>query len=621
MAEVVGVVGSVVGIIQIATKVAFGLTTLIQDIRDAPSEIRYVEKDVGNLAAVLTSTSELSTRHNLQVDDQALTRALAEYLDICKGSMQDVQQFLEPLVQKGLGSRNPVRLVEWRFKRSELRVLHGRLNEGKASLNLTITALNGVLEGKRQEEVKAEIHELYQKLTVDFNELRRGKEVRSRIEEDIDTDSVGERRTSLSTMTDSGLIMERFLEQSPVVHSSMDAPEGSDTPTAQGSPGKLPQVVSSDAIFEAVRNQNKPLVQDLITRGAGLSARSAQGLTVLHQCAISNDAEMGELLIENGAGIDAKDYQLRSPFKLALACDALHFCELLASRGCVVSDSVEELRNLAARDEDVQGRTELLGALAKRLKQSEQCLFAHPAIRLGDVKCLTVLVESGFDPAMRDKHGMTLFFFALLHERRSVMRFLKNHGVDVNQWLSKRNIEDMDPNLPRHRDIVVRTPGGTTPLLIVTRVMNDISMTKFVLGLGADPNFSFNQNNNEIALIGACAPPYLEVATELVKAGSNPNHAGYDGRSSMYWASFCSNVELVKLLIERGGDVNHQWRRDGNTAVSVAASKGNIGVVRVLVDAGADVGVKNKMGETALDVAIKLNMTKTARFLQEIGKV
>ncbi|KAK7432039.1 hypothetical protein QQZ08_001329 [Neonectria magnoliae] len=143
MAEVIGVVGRVVGIIQITTKVALGLTILIQDIRDAPSEIRWVEKDVGNLAAVLTWTYELSTRHNLHVDDQALTRALVEYLNICKDSMQDVQRFLEPLVQKGLGNRNPVRLVEWRFEKSELRALHGRLNERKASLNLTITALNG----------------------------------------------------------------------------------------------------------------------------------------------------------------------------------------------------------------------------------------------------------------------------------------------------------------------------------------------------------------------------------------------------------------------------------------------------------------------------------------------
>lgn len=143
MAAELGVVGSIVGIIQITTTVAVGLATLIQDIRDAPHEIRYVQRDVSNLTAVLTSTHDLSTRYNLRVDDQALTKALAEYLDMCRNTMQAVQKFLEPLVQRGLGSRNPVRIIEWRLKRGELRTLQGRLSEGKASLNLTITALNG----------------------------------------------------------------------------------------------------------------------------------------------------------------------------------------------------------------------------------------------------------------------------------------------------------------------------------------------------------------------------------------------------------------------------------------------------------------------------------------------
>lgn len=84
-----------------------------------------------------------------------------------------------------------------------------------------------VLQGKGEDQVKADIDELYKKITIDFKELKRGNEVRSRIREDIDTDSVGERRTSLSTVTDSGLIMERFLEQNPAVYSSAGVLEGS----------------------------------------------------------------------------------------------------------------------------------------------------------------------------------------------------------------------------------------------------------------------------------------------------------------------------------------------------------------------------------------------------------
>jgi ankyrin repeat protein len=162
--------------------------------------------------------------------------------------------------------------------------------------------------------------------------------------------------------------------------------------------------------------------------------------------------------------------------------------------------------------------------------------------------------------------------------------------------------------------------------------MNDAEMIKLLLELGADPNHVLSTSNRrytnmelpavtnpfigEIVLIGVCANHFLGVARELLKAGANPNHASNDGRNAMYWALYCGNAELFKLLVQHGGDVNYRWQHDECTLVMMAAERGNMDILRVLVDAGADIGGQNKNGETALDLAQQKNKKQVVEFLQ-----
>lgn len=166
--------------------------------------------------------------------------------------------------------------------------------------------------------------------------------------------------------------------------------------------------------------------------------------------------------------------------------------------------------------------------------------------------------------------------------------------------------------------------------------MNDAEMIKLLLELGADPNHVLSTSNRrytntsfptgadlfigEIVLIGVCANHFLGVARELLKAGANPNHASNDGRNAMYWALYCGNVELFELLVQHGGDVNYRWQHDECTLVMMAAERGNMDILRVLVDAGADVGGQNKKGETAMDLAQQMKKKQAVEFLQNAAQ-
>ncbi|KAJ4328655.1 hypothetical protein N0V84_000845 [Fusarium piperis] len=610
MAEALGIVGSVIGIIQITATVALRLNSLIQSIRDAPDDIHHLQDDVANLAAVLDTTHELSEQYQ-HVEAPSLTRALKGQLGTCEKSVQDIQSFLNPLVQKASEGKRFIRMVEWNLKKSELRDLRERLSEGKAGLNLTITSLHGYLEGKKLDEIKSDIGQLYEKFMSDFKDIVRGEEFRRQIEKDVDNDSVRDGQS------DAGFVMRNFMNQTPAVDYPDQGAGASGTSDTLAGGDDLFNMDNPEAMLDAVLSQNKQYVRALISRGVGLTGRSKQGFTVLHYCAFDNDVAMGKLLIKSGAQLNTKDFHLRSPLRLALSLPSYEFAELLVDSGCDIGDSMEELRRLVARDGEIPGRTGLFQALSRTLNLSDQCSFLHAAIRSGDTKSLKVLFNSGFDPKLKDETGLSLFFYALLHENIPSLRFLSENGADLNEWLSASTIPKLNPSLPRQQEIQKALTRGATPLHLTARVMNDVKMIKLLLELGAGPNHVLGTPNREIVLIGVCANHFLGVARELLKAGANPNYTCNDGRNAMYWALYCGNMELFKLLIKHGGDVNYRWAHDDCTLVMMASERGNMDILRVLVDAGADVGGQNKKGESALDLAKQNNKKQMVKVLQK----
>jgi ankyrin repeat protein len=77
---------------------------------------------------------------------------------------------------------------------------------------------------------------------------------------------------------------------------------------------------------------------------------------------------------------------------------------------------------------------------------------------------------------------------------------------------------------------------------------------------------------------------------------------GYQ-RTSLIWASFYNNTELLKWLIDNGADINHQ-ERNGFSALHFAGKEQHYYTAAILIENKADLEIKDSKGNTPLMDAI-----------------
>ncbi|GBU28778.1 ankyrin domain-containing protein [Treponema sp. R8-4-B8] len=85
----------------------------------------------------------------------------------------------------------------------------------------------------------------------------------------------------------------------------------------------------------------------------------------------------------------------------------------------------------------------------------------------------------------------------------------------------------------------------------------------------------------------------------LLKSGAQVNLIAEDrGSTALFDSALEKNKDMVKILIEAGADVNIQ-SKDGQTALVVVVGAGDEAIVEMLVKAGADPDIKDALGVSA----------------------
>jgi len=171
-------------------------------------------------------------------------------------------------------------------------------------------------------------------------------------------------------------------------------------------------------------------------------------------------------------------------------------------------------------------------------------------------------------------------------------------------------------------NIETRDNDGRTALLLATH-HNAIKVARLLIGAGADVNAMDNINDSPYLYAGA--EGRLEILLMTLDHGADLASVNRYGGTALIPAAHHGHIETVDELLKTNIDIDHV-NYLGWTALLEAVILGDGGdryieIVRMLVEAGADVSISDANGFSPLDHATKAGYTKISKILRTAGSV
>lgn len=242
------------------------------------------------------------------------------------------------------------------------------------------------------------------------------------------------------------------------------------------------------------------------------------------------------------------------------------------------------------------------------------------AIRSGDHKKVTTLLEGGLDVNATSEGGVSALMHAVMTADTALVKLLIDRGANVKAaddsalTALHRAAFDLEKTrllLAAGADVNARTRNGQTALQAAARRRPSTAVLRLLLDKGAEINAAGTAGGT--ALIASAAEGDLEALRLLLAKGADPKTSPGLMRTAV--RSRC--VECVRLLIDAGANVSFATAASGVTPIHEAAARADIESVRLLISKGADARAADKRGYTPL-MRAALSYTQNAAVVEEL---
>lgn len=223
-------------------------------------------------------------------------------------------------------------------------------------------------------------------------------------------------------------------------------------------------------------------------------------------------------------------------------------------------------------------------------------------------------------------------------------------GYDLHHAVLNWEVDKVVAILEESGENLVDSPDtyGMSPLMIASQ-KGYTSIVSSLIAHKADVNFSNTSSKNSMML--ACFGGHLKVALQLYEQGASLDTRDNGGSCCLHWAvdggkpgciqwlldkgievdvedecgcsplmrlaSINGNVEVAKILIENGANVNKVDKLK-KTSLMSAALNGGLELVKLLVENGANIHAENEYGKTALDFAESFGRKEIVSYLKSL---
>ena len=418
-------------------------------------------------------------------------------------------------------------------------------------------------------------------------------------------------------------------------------------------------------VADAAQRGDKPAMREWLGKKADVNAPQADGATAIQWAAYRNDLEMADLLIGAGANVKLANGDGATPLWLAAENGSAAMVEKLIEAG---ADPNERRANtgdtplmMAARNgnvaalkvlldhkadpnlkETLRGTTALMWAAEQSHPDAVKTLLEHGADFKAATEPDTRNSRLNIAPTVQQRIQQDVAFGT----RRPGRAGARGRGGAATPNFSADDFEAY------FRGSQVKDGGGLTPLTYAARE-GCLECARDLVEAGADVNQATNYGWT--ALLTATQNRHYRLAAYLLDKGANPNLPNKGGWTPLYLATDNRNIEsgdypvrkpdmdhldFIKLLIDKGANVNAricgvastakeckgdttetrtnftmQWLyEDGATPFLRAAQSGDVTLMKLLLDHGADPKIATAHNDTALAVASGIGWVEGVTF-------
>jgi ankyrin repeat protein len=396
---------------------------------------------------------------------------------------------------------------------------------------------------------------------------------------------------------------------------------------------KLREVLTEPPpIVQAVIRGDEKQVRALIAERVDVNSEDSCGRGVLEWAAILDRREIAETLLAIEGERALSDEKKAIALKRAIQESASGISALLIAAGEDPNSCDWGYSALyeAAKEGQIDIVKNLVeaGADINLIPEGYWTTPIYEAVQNGHLEVVRYLIAKGanIQGFPYGNQNTSLLTIAAEHGQAEVCRILLENGVSYTSWAlieaGERGHLKIVRQLAAHARQSDLNAAFRRSMETPYHEFDRLEAAKLFLELGASPDCGALESASEKGLrevvrvlLKAKALPteealwktarsgHAQIIEALLEAKSDANERRLFATSALMTASNYGHVKVVQALIGAGAEVDFSQDRSDETPLMVASSLGHLQIAQELLHAGADRSLKNKNGQTALDLA------------------
>lgn len=396
--------------------------------------------------------------------------------------------------------------------------------------------------------------------------------------------------------------------------------------------------------MDAIEKNRKSELELFLQHGGNPNSQMADGSASIVYCIQKGYSQLTSLLLKYGVSVETKDSEGK-PL-------------ILIAHEAYIRQRNQERMNIFFQLLDAKANIETITSLDRT--------FLQDYTEKGWDSLVSKLISYGANTKVIEKNGNHLIHLASISGSSTTLQLIIKNGGDIEALGDRKYkpihyaVERSFSNLVKilidsKADINSKNDKGDTPLSIAIRTQN-LTIAKQLLQSGADKNATTSFGNP--LLLDVCGVDSFNTSQKtydlldvLLQAGIDINSKNIYGNNCLFYSINRKNVPMLNYLLKKGADTNQKdnlgynsihkivlsalfdrLKNDkleeifytmlnaganidaidqlGNTPLQLAVIKRNgidnagaLQIIQILLDANAQINIKNNDNDTAIDLA------------------